>query len=178
MYHLFTLRWLKGRLSGEWHTEKILSPDCFSSGKVRPKRTPLLLSAVSRTARILNVSRWALSPTVGAIKPAIFPFQLSLINYSSAATSAFPPQQGTDTTICPRELGLCRICQFCLDCLSELWITQEPVQGTKVSTLLWEHSTWQLLKYSAHLHTTPEFTGASRIPEQRKVFKCHSDISI
>lgn len=108
---------------------------------VRPKRTPLLLPAVSRTARILNVSRWALSPTVGAIKPAIFPFQLSLINYSSAATSAFPPQHGMDTTICPRELGPCRICQFCLDCPSELWITQEPVQGTKVSALLWEHST-------------------------------------
>lgn len=37
------------------------------------------------------------------------PFQHHLINSSSTATSAFPPQQGAVTTNCPKELGLCRL---------------------------------------------------------------------
>ena len=154
------------------------SPQARYGGQTQ-RGQPRLLSAVDRTARILNTNPGEHCHPSMCNHTSCLPFQLDLINSSSTATSAFPPQQGTDAVNCPKELGLCRIYHgfplvafpYCKSC-------QVPVQGTKVSPLLWEHSTLQLLKYSAHLHTIPGFADASQIPEQRKVFKSQCGISI
>lgn len=81
---------------------------------VRPKKdTPPVVSCEqdSQNTKCIQVS--IITPS-RCNQTSHFPFHFSLINYSSAATSAFPPQQGMDTTICPRELGLCRIYHFAL----------------------------------------------------------------
>lgn len=55
-----------------------------------------------------HISKWTLSPQY--VKSyQMSSFSAWLINSSSTAASAFPPQQGADTTNCPKELGLCRL---------------------------------------------------------------------
>lgn len=85
-------------------TEKMLLPTSFYSGKVcwsdTSRTTPSVVGCGQDSQDTKHIPRWVLSP---------LPFQLDLINSSSTVRSAFSPQQGTDMTSCPKELGLCRI---------------------------------------------------------------------
>lgn len=158
-------------------TEKILSPNSFSSGKVwwsDTNRTTLpVVSCGQDSQDTKHVSRWALSP------PYVQSYQLSSFSawfdqlIKCCHISIPPSVRNRHDKLSQRTRIVQGLPLFSLDCLSLLWIMQVPVQGTKVSPLLWEHSTLQLLKYSAHLHTIPGFADASQIPEQRKVFKAN-----
>lgn len=90
---------------------QIPSPQKRCGGQINRTTTwqPCLLPAVDRTATTLNTypSEHCHPNMWNHIR--CLPFQRDLINSSSTAVSAFPPQQGADTTNCPKELGLCRL---------------------------------------------------------------------
>lgn len=87
-------------------TEKMLSPDSFSLGKVwwsdTNRTTPPVVSCGQDSQDTKHITQYVQSYQ-------LLSSSADFINSSSTAISAFPSQQGTDMTNCPEKLGLCRI---------------------------------------------------------------------
>lgn len=116
VHKFFTLHWRKGSLSGEWYYQEkgglkflLLRKGVAGRQIGQPHDNPACCQLWTRQPQ--HWTRWTLSPPICEIisDPISLPFHCDLMNSSSAATSAFPPQQGADATNYPKELGLCRL---------------------------------------------------------------------
>lgn len=178
MHSFFTLHWLKGSLSRENSTtDKMLS-----SGKMwwsDTNRTIAPVVSCGQDSRTLNTYPGEHCHPSMCNHTSCLHFQLDSIESSGTTTSAFPPQQGTDTTNCPKEPGLCRF--FHCFPLSAFPYCESYECLCKVLRFLHCYGNTVLCSYwniQVHLHTTPGFADDSQIPEQTKVFKSQCGISI